>query len=55
MIRGSIARVAALPIAPSAYILSVRMGGDGPLTARLISASTLLAMITLPLWIAAAN
>lgn len=45
--------VAALPIAPSAYILTVRMGGDGPVTARLISASTLLAMITLPLWIAA--
>lgn len=47
--------VAALPIAPSAYILAVRMGGDGPLTARLISASTLLAMVTLPLWIAAAR
>lgn len=47
--------VAALPIAPSAYILAVRMGGDGPTTARLISASTLLAMVTLPLWIAAAG
>jgi len=45
--------VAALPIAPSAYILTVRMGGDGPTIARLISASTLLAMVTLPLWITA--
>ncbi len=42
---------AALPTATSAYILAVRMGGDGPGTAWLISANTLAAMLTLPLWL----
>lgn len=41
---------AALPTASSAYILAMRMGGDGPSVAWLISASTLLSMLTLPLW-----
>lgn len=41
---------AALPTASSAYILTQRMGGDGPRVAWLISASTLLGMATLPLW-----
>ena len=43
---------AALPTASSAYILAARMGGDAPRVAWLISASTLLAMISLPLWLA---
>lgn len=43
---------AALPTASSAYILAMRMGGDGPRTAWLISANTLVAMVTLPLWAA---
>lgn len=43
---------AALPTASSCYILAQRMGGDGPRVAWLISASTLLAMLTLPGWIA---
>ena len=42
---------AALPTATSAYILAVRMGGDGAGVARLVSASTVAAMLTLPLWI----
>ncbi|MGF1642368.1 MAG: AEC family transporter [Thiotrichales bacterium] len=42
---------AALPTATSAYILAVRMGGDGPGVAWLVSASTLTAMLTLPLWL----
>jgi malonate transporter len=42
---------AALPTASSAYILAQRMGGDGPGVAWLISASTLAAMATLPLWL----
>ena len=41
----------ALPTASSAYILAMRMGGDGPGVAWLISASTLAAMVTLPLWL----
>lgn len=43
---------AALPTASSAYILAQRMGGDGPRVAWLISASTLLGMVTLPFWLA---
>ena len=41
---------AALPTASSAYILAVRMGGDGKSVAWLISASTLVSMLTLSLW-----
>jgi predicted permease len=40
----------ALPTASSAYILAVRMNGDGPGVAWLISASTLTSMLTLPAW-----
>ncbi|MDX9995349.1 MAG: AEC family transporter [Rhodocyclaceae bacterium] len=43
---------AALPTASSAYILAQRMGGDGARVAWLISASTLLGMVSLPLWLA---
>lgn len=44
---------AALPTASSAYILAVRMGGDGPSVATQITVGTLLSMATLPLWVAA--
>lgn len=44
--------MAAVPTAPSAYILATRMKGDGPAVALLISSGTLLAAITLPLWLA---
>ncbi len=44
--------MAAVPTAPSAYILATRMKGDGASVALLISSGTLLAAITLPLWIA---
>ncbi len=43
----------ALPTASSAYILAQRMGGDGARVAWLISAGTLLGMVSLPLWLAA--
>lgn len=43
----------ALPTAPSAYILARRMGADASGVAWLISAGTLAAMVTLPLWLAA--
>ena len=42
---------AALPSASSAYILAMRMGGDGPGVAWLISATTLLAVASLTLWL----
>ncbi len=41
---------AALPTASSAYILAMRMGGDGRSVAWLISATTLGSMLTLPFW-----
>ncbi|NMF96500.1 AEC family transporter [Aromatoleum toluolicum] len=42
---------AALPSASSAYILAMRMGGDGAGVAWLISATTLLAVPSLTLWL----
>ena len=42
----------ALPTASSAYILARRMGGDGVRVAWLVSLSTLLGMLSLPLWLA---
>ncbi len=46
---------AALPAASSAYILAVRMGGNGAIVAFLISASTVLSVATLPLWLVVAR
>jgi predicted permease len=42
---------AALPTASSAFILTRRLGGVGTIVAFLISASTLISIITLPLWL----
>ena len=41
----------ALPTASSAYVLAARMGGNAPLVAFLISAGTLLSIVTLPMWL----
>lgn len=41
----------ALPTAPSAYVLAARMGGNGAFVAFLVSASTLISAVTLPLWL----
>jgi predicted permease len=43
---------AALPTASSAYILAARMGGHARPVAYAITVQTLLAMVTLPLWLA---
>ena len=43
---------AALPTASSAYVLAARMGGNGPYVAFLISAGTLVSVLTLPVWLA---
>lgn len=40
-----------LPTAPTAYVLAVRMGGDGRLVAVTMSAGTLLAAVTIPFWL----
>ncbi len=41
----------ALPTATSAYVLAVRMGGDGSLVALGITISTLAGMVAIPLWL----
>jgi malonate transporter and related proteins len=47
--------LAALPHSTVAYLLAVRMGGDGQVTANQISVTTLLSMLTLPFWLALAG
>ena len=47
--------MAAVPTAPSAYILATQMTGHGAPVALLISTGTLIAAVTLPLWIALVN
>ena len=44
--------LAAVPTAPSAYILAMQMNGVGAPVALLISTGTLLAIVTLPIWLA---
>lgn len=41
---------AALPCATAAYVLAVRMGGDGRLVSFIISIGTLLSALTIPIW-----
>jgi malonate transporter len=41
----------ALPTASSAYILATQMGGNGPITAFLISLGTVLSIVTIPIWL----
>jgi len=43
--------LAAVPTAPSAYILAMQMGGNGAPVAVLITSGTVLAALTLPLWL----
>ncbi|WP_233224572.1 AEC family transporter [Thiomonas sp. X19] len=42
---------AAMPTASSAYVLAARMGGDGPYVAGLVSLSTLLGAVSLPVFL----
>ncbi len=42
---------AALPPAPTSYVLARQMGGDAPLVAAMLSVQTLAAAVVLPLWI----
>lgn len=43
---------AAMPTASSAYVLAVRLGGHGGYVAGLVTVSTLIGMIAVPLWLA---
>jgi predicted permease len=45
--------MAAVPTAPSAYILAAQMTGEGKPVALLISSGTLIAALTLPIWLLA--
>lgn len=45
----------ALPTASSAYVLASRMGGNGQFVAFLITAGTLISVLTLPLWLGLAR
>lgn len=51
-----VALSAAVPTASSSYVLARRLGGDAPLMSVIITAQTILAMVTLPvvLWLAGA-
>ena len=49
--RGTVVLFAALPTAASAYVLATRMGGDGSFVAGLVTVSTLLGMVSVPLWL----
>jgi predicted permease len=42
---------AVMPVPPGAYILARQLGGDARLTAAIISASTMAALFTIPLWL----
>ncbi len=42
----------AMPTASSAFVLATRMGGDGSYVAGLVTASTLLGMLSIPLALA---
>lgn len=44
-----------LPTATSAYVLAVRMGGDGEAVAQSITISTLIAMLSIPVWLTLAR
>jgi len=46
---------AALPTASSAYVLAARMGGHGPFVAGLVTLSTVIGMLGVPLWLAVAG
>jgi predicted permease len=46
---------AGLPVSASSYVLARKMGGNAPAMAGIITLTTLLAMITLPLWLQVLN
>jgi hypothetical protein len=43
--------MAALPVSTVSYVLAMRMGGDGSISAAQVMVTTLLAMVTLPMWL----
>jgi predicted permease len=43
--------MAALPVSTVSYVMAKRMGGDGDTIAAQVLLSTLIAALTLPLWL----
>lgn len=50
-----VAIAASMPPAPGAYVLARQMGGDAPLMARILSVETVVAAVTIPVALAAAQ
>ena len=50
--RGIVVLFGALPTSAASYVLAARMGGDGGYVAGLVTVSTLLGMLSVPLWLA---
>ena len=53
--RAIVVLFSALPTAASAYVLAARMGGDASFVAGLVTLSTLLGMVSIPVWLTVAN
>jgi predicted permease len=53
--RAIVVLFAALPTSAVAYVLAARMGGDGSFVAGIVTVSTLVAMVGIPLWLAVAG
>jgi hypothetical protein len=53
--RAIVVLFAALPTSAVAYVLAARMGGDGSFVAGIVTMSTLLGMVGIPLWLAVAG
>ena len=49
--RGIVVLFGALPTSAASYVLAARMGGDGGYVAGLVTVSTLLGMLSVPLWL----
>jgi len=53
--RAIVVLFAALPTSAVAYVLAARMGGDGSFVAGIVTLSTVIGAITIPLWLALAS
>lgn len=49
--RAVVVAFASLPTSSASYVLAARMGGNGPFVAGLVMVSTILCVVTIPLWL----
>ena len=52
MQRAVVVAFASLPTSSASYVLAARMGGNGPFVAGIVMVSTVLCVVTIPLWMA---